>query len=243
MKTGMKKGIACILAVCVSTGAGIWFVSSQNLQGENTSDGELVLAGMEYASTYAGITSLQDLLDYHDTVVLAEYEGSGETYSMGVTDVPLPDGTTVDLLEWYVDTQYTVTEVLCGDLQAGDSVTVQEHLAGETAVPYSQVIQISGTEGTLLFLDKMDDGYGISTPQLSMQPVCMNEESNQREIQWLNGETQMEETGAQFAVEQTTLASLNGNSSYVSTVEQLYTVVAQQDAFEEASLPDQSPAS
>ena len=58
---------------------------------------------------------------------------------MGVEDIPLPDGGPIDnVWNWYVDTTYTVQESLRGELQPGDTVTVQEHLDTETATPYSQ---------------------------------------------------------------------------------------------------------
>lgn len=207
---------ACVLALCLSAGAGVWFVSSQMQPAD---DGPLVQVGEEKAGIYEDINTMSDLLDYHDTVVTAQCGQRSQPYSMGVEDVPLPDGTTIDILEWYVDTTYTVEESLSGDLQPGDTITVQEHLESETASPYSGQVEEIGTDSTLLFLIQEGDGYRISTPALSMYPVVLNAETGEKQIVWST-----EETNTAMASEDA-LAYYSEEDLYVDTVEDLAEVL------------------
>ena len=128
-------------------------------------------------SEFTEIHSVNDMLEYHDTVVLVWFERNSEVYHR--------EGDRSE--SWYVDTTYTVKETLRGDLQVGDTVTVQEPVTSETATPYSRKVRADGPEGTLLFLKKEGNGYHISTPKLSMHPVCFDSEWNRREIDWLDG--------------------------------------------------------
>ena len=126
-------------------------------------------------SEFTEIHSVNDMLEYHDTVVLVWFERNSEVYHR--------EGDRSE--SWYVDTTYTVKETLRGDLQVGDTVTVQEPVTSETATPYSRKVQADGPEGTLLFLKKEGNGYHISTPKLSMQPLL--EWYGKYQIQWLDG--------------------------------------------------------
>ena len=185
MRNRLKWLVACALALCISTGMGFWFVASQS--NPIIDEGPLVQVGEENASVYGNIRTTRDLLDCHGTIVTAKYQSCSEPYSMGVTDVPLPDGTTIDILEWYVDTTYEVKESLRGDLQPNDTITIQEHLQSETDLPYSRIVNSTGSDSTLLFLEKEQNGYRISTPYLSMQPVVKDKKTGERKIIWLNG--------------------------------------------------------
>lgn len=170
MKTGMKKG-SLTLAVWMA----LWLMLASCAPASSQSAGSGETPAVPEASECAGLTNLSAMLEYHDTVVVARLEENGKAYH--------GEGDRSE--SWYVDTTYTVKETLRGDLQVGDTVTVQEPVTSETATPYSRKVQADGPEGTLLFLQKEGNGYHISTPKLSMQPLL--EWYGKYQIQWLDG--------------------------------------------------------
>ena len=157
------------VAICIAI-AGVW------IWQEGKMVDSMPPAAPE-GSEFTEIHSVNDMLEYHDTVVLVWFERNSEVYHR--------EGDRSE--SWYVDTTYTVKETLRGDLQVGDTVTVQEPVTSETATPYSRKVRADGPEGTLLFLKKEGNGYHISTPKLSMHPVHFDSEWDQREIDWLDG--------------------------------------------------------
>ena len=166
----MKKG-SLTLAVWMA----LWLMLASCAPVSSQSAGSGETPAVPEASECAGLTNLSAMLEYHDTVVVARLEENGKAYH--------GEGDRSE--SWYVDTTYTVKETLRGDLQVGDTVTVQEPVTSETATPYSRKVQADGPEGTLLFLQKEGNGYHISTPKLSMQPLL--EWYGKYQIQWLDG--------------------------------------------------------
>lgn len=249
MKRKSKQIVACVLALCISTGGGIWLCTSIWPSSEMAQE-PAELVGEELAAVYTETTNLRSILDSHDTVVTAQYESSSAPYSMGVEDIPLPDGGTIDMLEWYVDTTYTVQESLRGELQPGDTVTVQEHLDTETATPYSQTVDATATDCTLLFLIKEEDGgYQLSLPLLSMQPVTQSE-SEGRQIVWMNGVNRRTLPGTKEPVvvgtinepeegNENTLNWYGTSAIYVNSMAELYMAVAD-DSYTVTSLLEKS---
>lgn len=251
MKRKRKQLIACVLVLCLSAGGGLlwnhFMLSSHEIANEPTE-----MVGEEFASVYADTTNLRAILDVHDTVITAQYESSSAPYSMGVEDIPLPDGGTIDMLEWYVDTTYTVQESLRGQLQPGDTVTVQEHLDTETATPYSKTVDATATDCTLLFLIEGEEGeYRLSLPVLSIQPVKQSQ-AESRQIVWMNGVNRRTLPGTKETVvvgtinepeegNENTLNWYGTSAVYVNSMAELYMAVAD-DSYTVTPLLDKSDA-
>ncbi len=173
LRVGVWPLILCLLYGMLFAGCEASAQFSPQAGKEDSAGEDQTPPKPEDGSAYADVTSTKELLRVHDTVITAQYEKNSDPYCEGD--------------RWYVTTTYTVQESLRGDLQPGETVSLCEPLDSETASPYSRVVNAAGTDSTLLFLQREEGGYRISTPVLSMQPVAWNEQTQKREILWLNG--------------------------------------------------------
>ena len=102
------------------------------------------------------------------------------------------------------------------------------------------MVNATGTDSTLLFLQREEGGYRISTPYLSMQPVTVDDATGNRAVVWLNGTSNRKIEGTDTMVYSRANASPEHevtenlcwyglDINYVENVAEMYAAVADAD--------------